>query len=168
MKQITVIVFGILTLVGCYGKNTQNDTIVQNVTGGEYLGEHIVVFNNDSITFFGKTILIDDSVHIMQQIKTIAEEDDLLSIDGQVLTIGEAGFGINLHDDGVVLISSTQVDDPKVKIVVNYLNSLYGTANETEPDNYWWNKEDYNGNTIRLRPLHSLQPKSLLETYIDK
>ena len=155
MKQVIFITLGIMTLVGCNGKNAQNDTIVQDTTGGKYLGKHIVVFNNDSVPFFGKTILLDDSVHIMQQIMSIAEEDDLLSVDGQVLTIGEVRFGINLHDDDVTLISSTQVDDSKVKIVVNYLNSLYGTANETEPDNYWWNKEDYNGNTIRLRPLHS-------------
>ena len=161
MKRIIVIVLGILTLVGCNGKNAPNDTIVQDTTDGTYLGKHIVVFNNDSVPFFGKTILMDDSAHIMQQILDIVEEDDLLSVDGQVLTVGKVVFGINLHDDGVVLISSTQVDDPKVKIIVKYLNSLYGTASEEEPDNYWWP----NDKTIRLRPLHSEESGTVIMFY---
>ncbi len=151
MKQIIIIALGILTLVGCNGKNNPNDTIVQKAGVENNPGENIVVHNNDSVPFFGKTILMDDSTHIMQQIQAIAAEDDMLSVDGRVLTIGEVGFGINLHDDGVTLISSTQMDDPKVKAVVNYLNHIYGTASEEEPDNYCWR----NGNTIRLRPLSS-------------
>ena len=74
----------------------------------------------------------------------------MLSIDGKVLTVVEVGFGINLHNKYVALISSTQVDDPKMKTVVTYLNGLYGIASEGEPNNYLWCK----GNTIRLRPLH--------------
>ena len=79
----------------------------------------------------------------------------MLTVKDNVIAICKVGFGINIHDNGVLLISSTQVDDPKIKRVVKYLNTLYGTASEEEPDNYWWCKEDYNRNTIRLRPLHS-------------
>ena len=170
MNRIIVIALGILTLVGCKGnQNAPNDTIVKEPEGGNYLGERIVVFGNDSVPFFGKTIFMDDSAHIMQQIKAVAEHEELLSVDDKVLTIGDVGFGINLHDASVVLISSTQVDDPKVKPIVKYLNSLYGVALEDEPDNYWWHTNCPNDsicyNTIRLRPLHSEEGGTVIMFY---
>ena len=76
-----------------------------------------------------------------------------------LLSFGEVTFAVNVNKDNIVLISSTQVDDPKVMLVVNYLNSIYGEAWEDEPDNYWWNTYGHNkvlgGSTVRLRPLHS-------------
>lgn len=128
----------IIALLGCTRGSSGADTIVDTSSV-------------DTISFFGNTLELGDSTHIMQQIKNIAGKDSMLSIDGKVLTVVEVGFGINLHNKYVALISSTQVDDPKMKTVVTYLNGLYGIASEGEPNNYLWCK----GNTIRLRPLHS-------------
>lgn len=73
-----------------------------------------------TISFFGKPLVMDDSTHIMQQITEIVESDTMLSIDGWVLTVGKVGFGIaiNIHSGYLRLLSSTQVDDPKIKEVI--------------------------------------------------
>lgn len=93
--------------------------------------------------------------------QTSQEQDriDKIAFEYPLLSFGEVTFAVNVHKDNIMLISSTQVDDPKILTVVNYLNSIYGEAWEDEPDNYWWNTDGHNkvlgGSTIRLRPLHS-------------
>ena len=85
-----------------------------------------------------------------------------------VLSIGEVEFGVNVHEKEIILISSTQVDDPKVKPIVNYLNGIFGEAWEDEPDNYWWNNNGQCkalGSTIRLRPLHSEEGGTVIMIY---
>jgi len=122
--------------------------------------------NNSPIFFFGKPVILDDSTHIMQQITEIVESDTMLSIDGRELTVGKVEFGINFHSGFLSLLSSTQPDDPKMKEVIEYLNSIYGTPEEDEPDNYWWYvgaDEDYSGKLVaRLRPLHSEEGGTVL------
>lgn len=178
MKHTALITLSTILLLSC-GNNNQNNnsdsldremtTVEQNQGMGNYQGKHIVLFKNNSISFFGKTMVIDDSTHIMQQIKDVVAGDENLSIEGNVLTIGDVSFGINLRYDGVFLISSTQVDDPKIKPVVKYLNSIYDTAKEDEPDNFWWcagGPNDYVcEKTIRLRPLHSEEGGTVILFY---
>ena len=175
MKQIALITLSTILLLSC-GNNNNSDSLDREVTMveqnqgmGNYQGKHIIVFKNNSISFLGKTIVIDDSTHIMQQIKDVVAGDENLSIEGNVLTIGDVGFGINLRYDGVFLISSTQVDDPKIKPVVKYLNSIYDTAKEDEPDNFWWCAGGPNDfvceKTIRLRPLHSEEGGTVILFY---
>lgn len=178
MKHTALITLSTILLLSC-GNNNQNNnsdsldremaTVEQNQGMENYQGKHIVLFKNNSISFFGKTMVIDDSTHIMQQIKDVVAGDENLSNEGNVLTIGDVGFGINLRYDGVFLISSTQVDDPKIKPVVKYLNSIYDTAKEDEPDNFWWcagGPNDYVcEKTIRLRPLHSEEGGTVILFY---
>lgn len=125
-----------------------------------------VYLNNSLISFFGKPVILDDSTHIMQQITEIVESDTMLSITGRVLTVGQVGFGINIHTGYLSLLSSTQVDDPKIKEVLEYLNSIYGAPEENEPDDYWWYvgaDEDYPGRLVaRMRPLHSEEGGTVL------
>lgn len=116
----------------------------------------------DTISFFGKPIAMDDWTGILHQIRMIAEKDSMLTystdVDTRVLTVCGVGFGVNIHgDNSIVLISSTEVDDPRITSIVKYLNGIYGEAYEGEPDNYWWGKDGRSsvGATVRLRPLHS-------------
>lgn len=113
------------------------------------------------IPFFGKPLFLGDSLYVMQQIKDIVANDDKLSIEGRDLVIEKVCFGINIHDNGIMLISTIQVDDPKVKSIVNYFDGIYGKAREEEPDNYWWCADKPNDEicalTIRLR--HFIQKK---------
>lgn len=121
----------------------------------------------DTISFFGEPIVMDDSTHIMQQITEIVESDTMLSIEGWVLTVGKIGFGvaINIHSGYLILLSSTQVDDPKIKEVLEYLNSIYGTPYENDPDDYWWrDRADDNilGWIVRMRPFRSEEGGTVL------
>lgn len=87
-----------------------------------------------------------------------------------VLSIGEVDFGVNIDDDDIRFITSTQPDDPKMKQVIVFLSSIYGEPEEDEPDNYLWRvgaNEDYPDRTvIRLRPLHSEEGGTVL--FIEK
>ena len=164
MKRIIIIAIVLLAFVGCNRMNSPNDT-VGDMCGEQSMERQLLAFNYDTISFFGKTLVMDDSAHIIEQIKDIVDEDEMLTIKDNVITVCKVGFGINIHDNGVLLISSTQVDDPKIKTVVKYLNTLYGTASKEEFDNYWWCKNNYNGNTIRLHPLHSEEGGTVILFY---
>ncbi len=158
--QIVLIALCLVVLAGCNGegssRNANIDTVEQKPRE-EY--------NNASVSFFGETMAIGDSTHIMEQIKNIAEKDTMLSVKGNVLVVGSMEFGINIKDGDITLISSTQVDDPKVNEVVKYMNSIYGEGYEDDPDNYWWNSTGSNGKTIRMRPLHSDEGGTIIMFY---
>lgn len=126
----------------------------------------------DTISFFGKPIVMDDWTSILHQIRVIASEDDMLRYESGVhyrtLSVGKVKFGVNVDGDGISLISSTEIDDPKMIQVVEYINGIYGTPEEDEPDNYWWRvKHDgkCHGNTVRMRPIHSEEQGSVLLFY---
>ena len=125
-----------------------------------------VFTDNPKISFFGKPVVLDDSTHIMQQITEIVESDTMLSISGRVLTVGNVGFGINIHSGFLSLLSSTQADDPKMKEVLEYLSSIYGIPDEDEPDNYWWRERADGDNLgrliVRMRPFHSEEGGTVL------
>ena len=95
MKQFLIFACSTLLLVGCGVKNNVNDTIADSINDtngqvsemGHCMGKHDVVFRKDIITFFGKSLIMDDSTHIMKQINDIANFDDRLSVDGRVLTV---------------------------------------------------------------------------------
>ena len=117
----------------------------------------------DTISFFGEAVVMDDWTSIHHQIRVIASENDMLNyatdIDLCVLSIGEVGFGVNIDGDGIHLIASIQPDGPKMRHVIDYLDSIYGEPKEDEPDCYCWrtgaNGGCTDGMVIRLRPLHS-------------
>lgn len=83
-----------------------------------------------------------------------------------VLSIGEVDFGVNIDGDGIHLIASIQPDDPKMRHVIDYLNSIYGEPEEDDPDCYCWragaNGGCTDGMVIRLRPLHSEEGGTVL------
>lgn len=112
---------------------------------------------NKQVIFFGDTLIMDEPLHIKRQIEEIAAMDSVLSIDDCYLYVGDVGFEIVVCNSYVLeLFSETPVDDPRIEQVVDYLNSLYGTTEETEPDNYWWRINGINGylyNWVRLRPI---------------
>ena len=94
----------------------------------------------------------------MQQIKAIAEGDEMLSVDGTILTIGDVSFKINRLEDGVTLTSSTTIDDPKMEQIVRHFDSIYDPSPDNGTDDcYFWRKKGSNGlyQDVRMRPLHS-------------
>jgi len=134
------------------------------IGGGRNLNaESTNIFRNDTVckvvSFFGETVVLDDSAHVMQQIKEIAAKNDMLSVEGYVLTVGDVGFGINIreHYNFITLISSVQIDDRKMKKVRKYLNKIYGHMTDAGEDFYYWHasKKDRYSGSIRMRRLHS-------------
>lgn len=113
-------------------------------------------------SFFGHKLVINDSV--IQQIEAIASKDPFLSVKGKVLKTGKVGWGINVHTGSIVLLSSVQPDDPKMREVVKHLNKIYGKPYEDEEDGFnikWSSSKDSldifapGCSLVHLRGVHS-------------
>lgn len=175
-----VICIAFFTLASCDNSNQRthredcHDTIVA-ISGQLQEKERITMqdwsfeVEYDTISFFGNPIVMDDWTGILHQIRVIASEDDMLcyesGIHNRTLSVGKVKFGVNIDGDGIILVSSTEVDAPKMKQVVEYLKGIYGAPEEDEPDNYWWHVErdgGYHGKTVRMRPLHSEEGGTVL------
>ena len=125
--------------------------------------EEISIKHRDTIySFFGKPIIINDS--ICEQISVMAERDKMLSYNDSSVQIGDVRWRVNLMPDGIALLTSVQPDDPKMKQVVKYLNSLYGKPYQDDEDGYSikWSSSDDSldifrpGSTlVHLRRVHS-------------
>ena len=112
-------------------------------------------------SFFGWPIIINSS--ICEQIDAIAAQDPILTYGDSVLSIADVKWRINLMPNTIALMTSVQPDDPKMKEVVNYLNSVYGKPYDGE-DEYsikWSSSPDsnniFNGHCtlVHLRRVHS-------------
>ena len=96
------------------------------------------------------------------------ELNDTIAFERPLLAFGEVVFAVNVNEDNIMLISSTPADDPNVMPIVNYLNGIFGEAQEDEPSNYWWSADGHNnmfGSTIRLRPLRSEEGGTVIMVY---
>ena len=112
-------------------------------------------------SFFGKPVTINNS--LCEQIASIANQDEMLSYSDSIVQIGDVRWRINLGKNIIALMTSVQPDDPKMKQVVKYLNSIYGKPYE-EDDEYSikWSSSDDSLNVFRpgctlvhLRRVHS-------------
>ena len=81
-------------------------------------------------SFFGKKIILNDNV--IEQITTIAEQDTRLSCEGDIIQICDVKWRINLSLPRIVLLTSVNPDEPKMKQVVDYLNEIYGDPYDNE------------------------------------
>jgi len=104
--------------------------------------------SNDAIaqdtvsSFLGKPIVINDKIY--EQISAIAAHDKMLSYSDSIIQIGNVRWRVNLKSDNIVLMTSVQPDDPKMKQVVKYLSDIYGKPYEDEEDGYdiKWSSSD--------------------------
>ena len=102
-----------------------------------------VVAQDDTISsFLGKPIVINDKIY--EQISAIAAQDKMLSYSDSIIQIGNVRWCINLMSDNIVLMTSVQPDEPKMKQVVKYLTGIYGKPYEDEEDGYdiKWSSSD--------------------------
>lgn len=81
-------------------------------------------------SFLGKPLIINNRVY--EQIAAISSKDDMLTYNDSIIQIGEVRWRVNLDLPRVVLFTSVQPDDPKMKQVVKYLNSIYGKPYDGE------------------------------------
>ena len=113
-----------------------------------------VVAQDTISSFLGKPIVINDK--ICEQISAIANQDKKLSYSDSIIQIVNVRWRVNLMSDGIVLMTSVQPDDPKMKQVVKYLTGIYGKPYDDEEDGYdikWSSSDD---------PLNIFRPGSTL------
>ena len=102
-----------------------------------------VVEQDTLFSFLGKPIVINDK--ICEQITTIAVQDKKQSYSDSIIQIVHVRWRVYLIHGNIVLITSVQPDDPKMKQVVKYLNTIYGKPYEDEEDGYdikWSSSDD--------------------------
>lgn len=128
-------------------------------------------FKRETVHFFGYQLELGDSTQVMDQIKAIAKNDAMLSVDGNVLTICDVGFGIDIHTGSLSLLSSVTAEDPKIKPIIEYISGLYGPAEEDEPNSYRWyvkispDDDYYTTLVMRLRRLHTEEGGTVIFFY---
>jgi len=144
-----------------YIAHTGSCFVIKTSKSGEeyraYLGEEVseqinkelsyresndVVAQDTVSSFLGKPIVINDKIY--EQISAIAAHDKMLSYSDSIIQIGNVRWRVNLKSDNIVLMTSVQPDDPKMKQVVKYLSDIYGKPYEDEEDGYdiKWSSSD--------------------------
>lgn len=121
------------------------------------------VVTRDTISsFLGKPIVINDKIY--DQISAIAKQDKMLLYSDKIIQIVNVRWRVNLMSGGIVLMTSIQPDDPKMKQVVKYLTGIYGKPYEDEEDGYdikWSSSDDSldifrpDCTLVHLRRIHS-------------
>ena len=121
-------------------------------------------------SFLGKPIVINNSVY--EQISTIAEQDKMLSYSDSIIQIGDVRWRVNLMPDAIALMTSVQPDDPKMKYVVRYMNSIYGKPYQDDDDGFsikWSSSGDslniFSGSLVHLRRVHTEEGGTFLFFY---
>ena len=102
-----------------------------------------VVAQDTLSSFLGKPIVINDKIY--EQISAIAAQDKKLSYSNKIIQIVDVRWRVNLMSGSIVLMTSVQPDDPKMKQVVKYLTCIYGKPYEDEEDGYdikWSSSDD--------------------------
>lgn len=102
-----------------------------------------VIAQDTLSSFLGKPIVINDKIY--EQISAIAAQDKKLSYSNKIIQIVDVRWRVNLMSGGIVLMTSVQPDDPKMKQVVKYLTGIYGKPHEDEEDGYdikWSSSDD--------------------------
>ena len=64
----------------------------------------------------------------------VAQQDRILSYSDSILRREDVMWRVNLDIPNVLLFTSVQPEDPKMKQVVKYLTGIYGKPYEDEED----------------------------------
>ena len=145
-----------------YIAHTGSCFVIKTSKSGEeyraYLGEEVseqinkelsnrksndVVAQDTISSFLGKPIVINDKIY--DQISAIANQDKNLSYSDNIIQIVDVRWRVNLMSGGIVLMTSVQPNNPKMKHVVKYLTGIYGKPYEDEEDGYdikWSSSDD--------------------------
>ena len=123
---------------------------------GENNGNEVGTYSQTTIfSFLGKPIIINDS--LCEQIASVSNQDDMLSYKDSILQIGDVRWRVNLMPNSIALMTSVQPDDPKMKQVVEYLNSIYGESYDEYEDGFSikWSSSNCAIKTLKTRAIFS-------------
>ena len=104
-------------------------------------------------SFLGKQLLLNDSVY--EQISFIASQDKMLSYKDSILQIGDVRWRVNFvycrnpweSYPCIRMQSNIQLDDPKMKMVIRYMNSKYGKPYSIDENSIGWSSSEDSDNT---------------------
>ncbi len=122
-----------------------------------------------TINFFGKEVNLNN--RIMSQLKKVASHDKNISIKDNIIKVGDVEWGINVSPDYIMLYSSIQPNDPRMKFVKEYLTGIYGEPYDDEYDGLdikWSSSPDHNNifaggcTLVHLRRVHTEEGGTLL------
>lgn len=141
-RKIIVISLFCIVLCSLYYVFHTNNVLRTGLVSGSPTEDS--VFQQDTIfSFLVKTIVTNDKIY--DQISAIASQDRMLSFSDSIIQIEDVRWRVNLKSDNIVLMTSVQPDDPKMKQVVKYLTGIYGKPYEDEEDGYdikWSSSDD--------------------------
>ena len=140
-RKIIVISLFCIVLCSLYYVFHTNNVLRTGLVSGSPTEDS--VFQQDTIfSFLVKTIVTNDKIY--DQISAIASQDRMLSFSDSIIQIEDVRWRVNLKSDNIVLMTSVQPDDPKMKQVVKYLTGIYGKPYEDEEDGYdiKWSSSD--------------------------
>ena len=136
---------------------TLNQGVMNNTDGKFFLDVFIKkefdVSKGTKISFLGKPIVMNDM--ICEQISAIADQDTMLSYKDSILQIGDVSWRVNIDLPYVVLLTSVQPDDPKMKQVVKYLTGIYGKPYDEEEDGFSIKWSSPGSTMVHLRRVHT-------------
>ena len=152
--KIGALTIGILVVICLALMLICNQIVVNNANDGGRKS-HVTI-----ISFLGQQIIINDS--LCEQIASIANQDSMLACNDSIIQICDVRWRINLMSNSIVLMTSVQPDDPKMKQVVKYMNSIYGKPYDEYEDGYsikWSSSDDsldvISGTLVHLRRVHT-------------
>ena len=114
-RKIIVISLFCIVLCSLYYVFHTNNVLRTGLVSGSPTEDS--VFQQDTIfSFLVKTIVTNDKIY--DQISAIASQDRMLSFSDSIIQIEDVRWRVNLKSDNIVLMTSVQPDDPKMKQVV--------------------------------------------------
>lgn len=117
-------------------------------------GEH----HTDGISFFGHKLIWQSVDSVKMQIAAIAKRERNLVYKDNVLSVCGVDWGVNIRGGQIVLLTSHNPEEPKMKKVVRYLTKKYGKPEVDDNDEYrlrWYKRPDTFPNAaVQLRRVH--------------
>lgn len=117
-------------------------------------GEH----HTDGISFFGHKLIYQSVDSVKMQIAAIAKRERNLVYKDNVLSVCGVEWGVNIRGGQIVLLTSHNPEEPKMKKVIRYLTKIYGKPEADGNDEYrlyWYKRPDtFPKVAVQLRRVH--------------
>ncbi len=156
MKKIVLIIIVSLVVVAGLSYFASNAWM-------EYEAEEsLPVDTHKTLCFFGTEVKLNRS--ILSQLQEIALKNKDITIKNNNIKVKDVEWGINVRPDFILLFSSIQPDDPKMKFVKEYITEIYGDPYDDESEGFdikWSSSPDVNNifsgdcTLVHLRRVHT-------------
>lgn len=138
MKRFLYFLFMTEVLISCGNKKSKAEGC--DVTSNDSAAV-MDIDDAEFFSFFGQHL--HKKRPMMPQIEKIASEVGGVSIEGNVMTIGDVSWGINIHTDDISLLTSTQPDSPEMESVKRIITRYYGEPYEEYGTDLKWSSDSY-------------------------